>query len=81
MPLHLSKRVISARPPLASPSCGGASEEALVRLRISHVVMPLQDKWIEHFHWMEALCDERLEISCGRVAVPDRPGLGLTLSS
>ncbi|MDF0601967.1 mandelate racemase/muconate lactonizing enzyme family protein [Psychromarinibacter sp. C21-152] len=37
--------------------------------------------WIEHFHWLEPLFDERLDIADGRVAVPTRPGLGLTLSS
>ena len=39
-----------------------------------------EEAWIEHFHWLEPLFDERLEIADGRVAVPDRPGLGLTLS-
>lgn len=39
-----------------------------------------EEPWIEHFHWLEPLFDERLEIADGRVAVPDRPGLGLTLS-
>ena len=40
-----------------------------------------QEPWIEHFHWLEALFDERLEIAGGRVALPARRGLGLTLSS
>jgi L-alanine-DL-glutamate epimerase-like enolase superfamily enzyme len=35
---------------------------------------------VEHFDWLEPLFDERLEIRDGRVLVPDRPGLGLTLS-
>ena len=33
-----------------------------------------------HFDWLEPLFDERLEIRDGRMLVPDRPGLGLTLS-
>ncbi|WP_343081691.1 L-talarate/galactarate dehydratase [Ostreiculturibacter nitratireducens] len=40
-----------------------------------------EEPWIEHFHWLEPLFDERLEIANGRVAVPPRPGLGFTLSS
>ncbi len=40
-----------------------------------------EEPWIEHFHWLEDLFDERLDIENGRVAVPARPGLGLTFSS
>ena len=36
--------------------------------------------WVEHFDWLQPLFEERLEIRGGRVAVPDRPGLGLTLA-
>jgi L-alanine-DL-glutamate epimerase-like enolase superfamily enzyme len=38
------------------------------------------ESWVEHFTWLTPLFDERLEISGGRMHVPDRPGLGLTLS-
>ncbi|MEM6381406.1 MAG: mandelate racemase/muconate lactonizing enzyme family protein [Pseudomonadota bacterium] len=40
-----------------------------------------EEPWIEHFLWLEPLFEERLEIADGRVAVPARPGLGLTLSA
>lgn len=40
-----------------------------------------EEPWIEHFHWLEDLFDERLEIANGRVAVPARLGLGLTYSA
>ncbi|MCB1724971.1 MAG: mandelate racemase/muconate lactonizing enzyme family protein [Gammaproteobacteria bacterium] len=40
-----------------------------------------EEPWIEHFHWLEPIFDERLDIADGRVAVPARPGLGLTLSA
>jgi L-alanine-DL-glutamate epimerase-like enolase superfamily enzyme len=40
-----------------------------------------EEPWIEHFHWLEPLFEERLEIADGRVAVPPRPGLGLTFSA
>lgn len=38
------------------------------------------EPWVEHFDWLEPLFNERLEISGGRMTVPTRPGLGLTLS-
>ena len=36
--------------------------------------------WVEHFEWLEPLFEERLETANGRMLVPARPGLGLTLS-
>lgn len=36
--------------------------------------------WIEHVDWLEPLFNERVEVRSGRVLVPDRPGLGLTVS-
>ncbi|GAA4921278.1 L-alanine-DL-glutamate epimerase-like enolase superfamily enzyme [Nonomuraea thailandensis] len=39
-----------------------------------------RDSWVEHIEWLSPLFEERLEIADGRMAVPDRPGLGLTLS-
>ena len=38
------------------------------------------EPWVEHFDWLEPLFEERLEIRAGRMLVPTRPGLGLTLS-
>jgi L-alanine-DL-glutamate epimerase-like enolase superfamily enzyme len=38
------------------------------------------EPWIEHFEWLEPLFNERLEIYDGRMVVPDRPGLGFSLS-
>ena len=38
------------------------------------------EPWVEHFDWLEPLFNERLEISEGRMLVPTRPGLGLSLS-
>nr|WP_298145025.1 mandelate racemase/muconate lactonizing enzyme family protein [uncultured Pseudomonas sp.] len=35
--------------------------------------------WVEHFEWLEPAFNERLEIRDGKMRVPDRPGLGLTL--
>ena len=36
--------------------------------------------WVEHFDWLEPLFKERLLVAGGKMTVPDRPGLGLTLS-
>ncbi|MDO9403021.1 MAG: mandelate racemase/muconate lactonizing enzyme family protein [Polaromonas sp.] len=38
------------------------------------------EPWVEHFDWLEPLFNERLDISQGRMMVPTRPGLGLSLS-
>ena len=39
-----------------------------------------REPWVEHFEWLEPLFNERMEIHDGRMLVPTRPGLGLTLS-
>lgn len=38
------------------------------------------EPWVEHFDWLDPLFNERLEIVGGRMRVPNRPGLGITLS-
>jgi L-alanine-DL-glutamate epimerase-like enolase superfamily enzyme len=39
-----------------------------------------REPWVEHFDWLDPLFNERLEIRGGRMIVPDRPGIGVTLS-
>jgi L-alanine-DL-glutamate epimerase-like enolase superfamily enzyme len=39
-----------------------------------------REGWVEHFDWLEPLFNERIAIRGGRMLVPTRPGLGLTLS-
>ena len=39
-----------------------------------------REPWVEHFEWLEPLFNERMEIHNGRMLVPTRPGLGLTVS-
>ncbi|NHW48753.1 mandelate racemase/muconate lactonizing enzyme family protein [Paenarthrobacter sp. MSM-2-10-13] len=39
-----------------------------------------REPWVEHFDWLDPLFEERLETKNGRMMVPDRPGLGVTLS-
>ena len=36
--------------------------------------------WVEHVDWLEPLFNERLEIKDGAMLVPDRAGIGITLS-
>jgi len=60
------------------------------RLRLApHFVMEIhihlaaaypEEGWVEHFEWLEPLFNERLEIREGRMVVPTRAGLGLSLS-
>jgi len=38
------------------------------------------EPWVEHFEWLEPLFNERLQIGDGRMLVPNRPGLGISLS-
>jgi L-alanine-DL-glutamate epimerase-like enolase superfamily enzyme len=38
------------------------------------------EPWVEHFDWLEPLFNERMQIAGGRMLVPTRPGLGLSLS-
>ncbi|WP_164203671.1 L-talarate/galactarate dehydratase [[Micrococcus luteus] ATCC 49442] len=39
-----------------------------------------REPWVEHFDWLDPLFNERLETKNGRMIVPDRLGLGVTLS-
>ncbi|MFC4007336.1 mandelate racemase/muconate lactonizing enzyme family protein [Nonomuraea purpurea] len=39
-----------------------------------------RESWVEHIEWLSPLFDERLTIQDGRMLVPDRPGLGLSLA-
>jgi L-talarate/galactarate dehydratase len=38
------------------------------------------DPWVEHFDWLQPLFNENLEIRNGRMFLPERPGLGFSLS-
>lgn len=39
-----------------------------------------REPWVEHFEWLNPLFNERLETRGGRMYVPNRPGLGVTMS-
>lgn len=38
------------------------------------------EPWLEHFEWLGPLFNEQLQLKGGRMWVPDRPGLGFSLS-
>lgn len=38
------------------------------------------DSWVEHFDWLEPLFNERMMLKNGRMVVPSRPGIGISLS-
>lgn len=38
------------------------------------------DSWVEHFDWLEPLFNERMTLKDGRMVVPPRPGIGISLS-
>lgn len=52
----------------------------MMELHIHAAATCLHEPWVEHFEWLEPLFEERLEIEGGRMTVPDRPGLGLTVA-
>ena len=39
-----------------------------------------REPWLEHFDWLDPLFNEYLEMRDGRMVVPNRPGVGFTLS-
>jgi L-talarate/galactarate dehydratase len=66
----------------------GLAEHARIRLA-PHFAMEIHlhlsasyalEPWVEHFEWLEPMFNERLVIRGGRMQVPDRPGLGFSLS-
>jgi L-alanine-DL-glutamate epimerase-like enolase superfamily enzyme len=48
--------------------------------RAASVTTEAARKLVEHFDWLEPLFNERLELRDGRMLIPPRPGLGLTVS-
>ncbi|MEZ5645534.1 MAG: mandelate racemase/muconate lactonizing enzyme family protein [Burkholderiaceae bacterium] len=67
-----------------------AAQSDLARLKMApHFVMEIHihlgcayphEAWVEHIEWLEPAFNERLEIRDGRMLLPDRPGLGFSLS-
>ncbi|MDF2992140.1 MAG: mdlA [Microbacterium sp.] len=52
----------------------------VMELHIHLAATHARESWVEHFEWLTPLFHERLEVRNGRMHVPSRPGLGLSLS-
>lgn len=52
----------------------------VMELHIHLAATHARESWVEHFEWLTPLFRERLEVRNGRMLVPSRPGLGLSLS-
>jgi L-alanine-DL-glutamate epimerase-like enolase superfamily enzyme len=67
-----------------------ANAADLNRLKLApHFVMEIHihmgcayphEAWVEHIEWLEPAFNERLEIKDGQMLLPERPGLGFSLS-
>jgi len=66
----------------------GLADQARIRMA-PHFAMEIHlhlsaayahEPWVEHFEWLEPMFNERLTIQDGRMQVPNRPGLGFSLS-
>lgn len=67
-----------------------AAHASLDRLKLApHFVMEIHihlacaypgEAWVEHIEWLEPAFNERLEIAGGKMRLPDRPGLGFSIS-
>lgn len=58
----------------------GMAPHFVMEIHIHMAAAYAGDTWVEHFEWLEPVFNERLEIRDGRMIVPERPGLGLSLS-
>lgn len=68
-----------------SASCAGPHPRVPVQKARARQQRPDPDRvegprLVEHSDWLDPLFEERLETREGRMLVPDRPGLGITLS-
>jgi len=65
---------------LADQAGLGMAPHFVMEIHVHLAACYRKDSWVEHFEWLEPLFIERLKINNGRMVIPDRPGLGLTLS-
>lgn len=65
---------------LADRACLGLAPHFAMEIHLHLAAIYPREPWVEHFDWLEPLFNERLETREGRMLVPNRPGLGLTLS-
>jgi L-alanine-DL-glutamate epimerase-like enolase superfamily enzyme len=58
----------------------GQAADLAMELHVHLAAAYPHEAWVEHFDWLEPLFNERLLVADGKMMVPDRPGLGLTLT-
>ena len=59
----------------------GMAPHFVMEVHIHLAACYAREPWVEHFEWLQPLFNERTKIEDGRMAVPDRPGLGLSPSA
>ncbi|MFE7126885.1 mandelate racemase/muconate lactonizing enzyme family protein [Streptomyces sp. NPDC057617] len=65
---------------LADHKCLGMAPHFAMEIHLHLAAAYPRATWVEHFEWLEPLFNERLDVRGGRMTVPSRPGLGLSLS-
>ncbi|MGW2054183.1 L-talarate/galactarate dehydratase [Streptomyces sp. NPDC001840] len=65
---------------LADHKCLGMAPHFAMEIHLHLAAAYPRATWVEHFEWLEPLFNERLDVRDGRMTVPSRPGLGLSLS-
>ncbi|MDR3536668.1 MAG: mandelate racemase/muconate lactonizing enzyme family protein [Acetobacteraceae bacterium] len=65
---------------LADQYCLEITPHFVMEIHVHLVAAYPREPWVEHFEWFEPLFNERLVIKDGRMIVPDRPGIGVSLS-
>lgn len=65
---------------LADHKCLGMAPHFAMEIHLHLAAAYPRATWVEHFEWLEPLFNERLDVREGRMTVPSRPGLGLSLS-
>lgn len=53
--------------------------QRFLQLMLDAAAYPIEP-WLEHFEWLGPMFNEQLQLKDGRMWVPDRPGLGFSLS-
>ncbi|WP_407674912.1 L-talarate/galactarate dehydratase [Nonomuraea fuscirosea] len=66
---------------LADHACLQVAPHFVMEIHVHLAAAYPRDSWVEHIEWLSPLFEERPEIADGRMLVPDRPGLGLTLAA
>jgi len=66
---------------LADQAGLGMAPHFVMEIHIHLAACYPKEPWVEQFEWLEPLFNERLQISNGRIEIPDQPGLALSPST